>query len=189
MRKESTRLCTMDINVIIIMNSKLISDAYKIVICFGQLIHHVAGNASLLNAVGAERSKKIIDCFKTLRSGRNDHILEKIFYFNFVPLYLIYNKSEFSFYLQPITTDDFLLEMKRLKHNKPPGHDLIGNKIVKPCPEIFAMNLAKIYNRGIENGKYTDDLKIAKVVALYTRNWSKLRKIQLWHGYGWLLAG
>ena len=69
----------------------------------------------------------------------------------------------------PITTDDILLEIKRLKHNKSPGHDLIGSKVVKLCPEIFAMNLAKIYSWGIENRKYPDDLKIAKVIALYKK--------------------
>ena len=57
----------------------------------------------------------------------------------------------------------------RRKHNKSPGHDLIGSKVVKLCPEIFAMSLAKIYNWGIENGKYPDDLKIAKVIALYKK--------------------
>ena len=72
-------------------------------------------------------------------------------------------------YLQLITTDDILLEIKRLKHNKSPGHELIGSKIVKLCPEIFATNLAKIYNWGIENGKYPDDLKISKVIALYKK--------------------
>ena len=74
-----------------------------------------------------------------------------------------------SFYLQPITTDDILLEINRLKHNKSSGHDFIGSKFVKLCPEIFAMNLAKIYNWGIENGKYLDYLKIAKVIALYKK--------------------
>ena len=74
-----------------------------------------------------------------------------------------------SFYLQPITTDDILLEIKTLKHNKSPDHDLIGSKVVKLCPEIFAMNLAKIYNWGIKNGKYHEDLKIAKVIVLYKK--------------------
>ena len=74
-----------------------------------------------------------------------------------------------SIYLQPITIDDILLEIKRLKHNKSPGHDFIGSNVVKLCPEIFAMNLAKIYNWGIENGKYPDDLGIAKVIALYKK--------------------
>ena len=73
-----------------------------------------------------------------------------------------------SFYFPPINTDDILLEIKRLKHNKFPGNNFIGSKVVKLCPEIFAMNLAKIYSGGIENGKYPD-LKIAKVIALYKK--------------------
>ena len=73
------------------------------------------------------------------------------------------------FYLEPITSNDMIYEIKRLKHNKSPGHDLIGSKVIKLCPEIFATNLSKIYNWGIENGKYPDDLKIAKVIALYKK--------------------
>ena len=71
------------------------------------------------------------------------------------------------FYLQTITTDDILLEIKRLKHNKSPYQYFTESKVVKLCPEIFAMNLAKIYNWGIENRNYPDDLKIAKLIALY----------------------
>ena len=58
-----------------------------------------------------------------------------------------------SFYLEPITADDILIEIKRLKHNTSPGHDLIGSKVIQLCPDIFATNLSKIYNWGIENGK------------------------------------
>ena len=74
-----------------------------------------------------------------------------------------------SFYLEPITADDILLEIKRLKQNKSPGHDLILSKIIKLCPEIFASNLSKIYNWGIENGTYPEELKITKVIALYKK--------------------
>ena len=74
-----------------------------------------------------------------------------------------------SFYLEPITADDILLEIKRLKQNKSPGHDLIGSKVIKLCPEIFASNLSKIYNWGIENGTYPEELKIAKVIVLYKK--------------------
>ena len=56
-----------------------------------------------------------------------------------------------------------------MKPNKSPGHDLIGSKVIKLCPGIFAYNLAKIYNWSIENGIYPDDLKIAKVIALYEK--------------------
>ena len=74
-----------------------------------------------------------------------------------------------SFYLEPINADDILIEIKRLKHNKSPGHDLIGSKVIQLCPDIFATNLSNIYNWGIENGKYPDELKIARVIALYKK--------------------
>ena len=74
-----------------------------------------------------------------------------------------------SFNLEPITSNDIIYEIKRLKHNKSPGHDLIVSKVIKLCPELFATNLSKIYNWGIENGKYPADLKIAKVIALYKK--------------------
>ena len=85
-------------------------------------------------------------------------------YMDFMPQRIIN-----SFYLEPITADDILLEIKRLKQNKSPGHDLIGSKVIKLCPEIFASNLSKIYNWGIQNGTYPEELKIAKVIALYKK--------------------
>ena len=36
-----------------------------------------------------------------------------------------------TFYLASITADDILLEIKRLKQNKSPGHDLFGSKVKK----------------------------------------------------------
>ena len=74
-----------------------------------------------------------------------------------------------SFYLEPITTSDIICEIKKLKHNKSPGHELIGSKVIKLCPEIFATNLSKIYNWGIGNGKYPNDFNIPKVIALYKK--------------------
>ena len=74
-----------------------------------------------------------------------------------------------SSYLEPITADDILLEIKRLTQNKSPIHDLIASKFIKLCPEIFASNLPKMYNWGIENGTYPEELKIAEVIALYKK--------------------
>ena len=54
-----------------------------------------------------------------------------------------------SFYLEYVTADDILLEIKRLDQNKSPRYDLIESKL---CPEIFAPYLSKIYNLGMENG-------------------------------------
>ena len=50
---------------------------------------------------------------------------------------------------------------------------MIGIKIIKLCPQIFAnileKNLEKICNRAIEKGMYPDDMKIAKVIALFKK--------------------
>ena len=62
------------------------------------------------------------------------------------------------------------MEIKNLKPNKAPGHDMIGTKVIKLCPEIFANSLEKIYNRAIEMGLYPDDMKIAKVITLFKKD-------------------
>ena len=89
-----------------------------------------------------------------------------------------------SFYLELVTSEDIMLEIKRTKPSKSPGHDLIGSKVIKLCPRIFAYNLAKIYNWSIENGIYPDDLKIAKVLTLYKKGVkhdpNNYRPISLW---------
>ena len=69
-----------------------------------------------------------------------------------------------SFYLKPVTSEDIMLEIKRIKPNQSSG-----GKAIKSCPGIFAYNMAKIYNWSIENGIYPDDLKIAKVITLYKK--------------------
>ena len=62
-----------------------------------------------------------------------------------------------------------MLGIKRIKPNKSLGHELIGIKVIKLCPRIFAYKLAKIYNWSLENGIYPDDLEIAKVMTLYQK--------------------
>ena len=89
-----------------------------------------------------------------------------------IPGYNVYRdfirqRINYSFYLEPIASDGTMLEIKKLQHNKSPGHDIIGSKIIKLCPEMFTTNIYKIYNRGIDNEKYPDGLEIAKIIALY----------------------
>ena len=73
------------------------------------------------------------------------------------------------FFLTPISQEDILLEIKNLKQNKAPGNDMIGTKIIKLCLEIYANIFQKIYNRANEIGIYPDDIKIAKVKALFKK--------------------
>ena len=66
-----------------------------------------------------------------IANSMNDHVcnigsrLKLEQYMDFLPQRIVN-----SFYLEPITVDDILLEIKRLKLNKSPGHDLIGSKVI-----------------------------------------------------------
>ena len=74
-----------------------------------------------------------------------------------------------SFYISDISIQDIVTEISRLNTNKAVGSDNIGAKIIRMCPEIFAYNLAKIFNRAIEKAEYPTQLKIARVIALYKK--------------------
>ena len=74
-----------------------------------------------------------------------------------------------SFYISDISIQDIVTEISRLNTNNAVGSDNIGAKIKMICPEIFAYNLAKIFNRAIEKAEYPTQLKIARVIALYKK--------------------
>lgn len=74
-----------------------------------------------------------------------------------------------SFVLSHASINDIIREIKLLDPKKSSGPDGIGPKIIKLCPDIFAENLLKIFNRSIDLGEYPSDMKIAKVIALYKK--------------------
>ena len=74
-----------------------------------------------------------------------------------------------SFYLRPINQNDVILEISKLNPKKASGPDEISCKLLQLCPEVFAVNLTKIYNQSIEKGEYPKEMKIAKVIALYKK--------------------
>ena len=73
------------------------------------------------------------------------------------------------FFSQPITAHEIKLEILELNPRKYPGDENIGAKIIQICPDVFAENLAKIYNNSITIGDYPDQMKIAKVIALFKK--------------------
>ena len=72
-----------------------------------------------------------------------------------------------NFFLQTIPAHEIKLEILKLNPRKSPGDDNIGVKIIQICPDVFAENLAKIYNNYITRGDYPDQMKIAMVIALF----------------------
>jgi hypothetical protein len=74
-----------------------------------------------------------------------------------------------SFYLEPVSIDDILTEIKKLNPRKACGPDSISGKLIQLCPQIFAIILCKIFNKSIEEGEYPTEMKIAKVIALHKK--------------------
>ena len=79
------------------------------------------------------------------------------------------NKVNETFFITPIINFENIEEIKKLKKNKAPGPDEIGNKLLSLSPETFSHPLTMIFNKAIEEGKYPDDLKTGKVIAIYKK--------------------
>ena len=71
-----------------------------------------------------------------------------------------------SFSLSHIIAEEIMVEIHKLNPQKAAGHDSIGPRILKLCPEIFALNLEIIFNKYIDEGVYPSEMKIARVIAL-----------------------
>ena len=78
-------------------------------------------------------------------------------------------RNERSFFITPVTAEEILKEIKQLNPRKATGSDGIGGKILQLCPDIFAVNLEKIYNQSIQRAEYPSDMKLAKVLALFKK--------------------
>ena len=83
-------------------------------------------------------------------------------YIKYIPLAVVN-----SFFLTPLCEEDVTREIKNMNPRKATGHDGISIKILQLCPDMFASNLTKIYNKSLETGEYPSALKVAKVTALF----------------------
>ena len=85
--------------------------------------------------------------------------------------YLTYLPDEImqNLFLQPITASQVKYEILKLNSKKSPGDVNIGAKIIPLCPDVFSQNLSKIYNNSISKGEYPQQMKIARVIALYKK--------------------
>ena len=84
-----------------------------------------------------------------------------------------------TFFLTPVHSDELIEEIKSLNPKKSSGPDNISTKIINLCPNIFAENLTKIFNRAIEKCEYPVQMKMAKVIALYKKGKRYQATVQL----------
>ena len=75
-----------------------------------------------------------------------------------------------SVFLDPVTDDEVLNEVKQFDANKSSGHDDISRKVVKAISCYIVKPLTHIFNLSFLTGKIPDALKIALVTPVYKAN-------------------
>ena len=78
-------------------------------------------------------------------------------------------RNKESFYLYPVSIEETVKEISKLKSNKAGGDDGIKPKLLKECKDILAKPIAHIINTSFKNGRVPTKLKIAKVIPIYKK--------------------
>ena len=87
--------------------------------------------------------------------------LEKIFFD-----YLL-NPTQEILFMKPILADEIVKIISKFYQNNSPGHDSIGNFIVKNVAHIISGPLADIFNLSLSTGSVPEQLKVLRLF-LYT---------------------
>ena len=79
------------------------------------------------------------------------------------------NPTQKTLFIKPIVADEVVKIISKLNQNKNPGHDGIGNLIVKKVASIISKPLTDIFNLSLSmsGGSVPEQLKLAKVLRLY----------------------
>ena len=79
--------------------------------------------------------------------------------------------------MKPILADKIVKIISKFNQNKSPGHDDIGNFIVKNVAHIISGPLADIFNLSLSTGSIPEQLKVAKVIPIYKKKMLKFSQI------------
>ena len=71
--------------------------------------------------------------------------------------------------MKPIVADEVVKIIGKLNQNKSPGHDGIGNLIVKNVASVISKPLTDIFNLSLSTGMVPEQLKLAKVIPIYKK--------------------
>ena len=86
----------------------------------------------------------------------------------FVPLKDSIQKTVFS---SPVIDDEIIKIITKFDQTKSPGHDNIGNNIIKRIAKEISKPLAIVFNLSITTGKVPNQLKCAiKVIPIYKKD-------------------
>ena len=71
--------------------------------------------------------------------------------------------------MKPVLADEIVKIISKFNQNKSPGHDGIGNFIVKNVAHIISGPLADIFNLSLSTGSVAEHLKVAKVIPIFKK--------------------
>ena len=134
---------------------------------------NVASNISCLSHDGlkVEDSKKMANIFNDVFINTAHNINMKIPKTRKSPLdYLVSSKTNYSFFISPVTTEDIKIIISSLKNGKAVGPYSIPVYLLKLISEYIAIPLCDIINDSFVNGIFPDWMKLAKVIPLYKKN-------------------
>ncbi len=80
------------------------------------------------------------------------------------------NSRSSSMYLKPIVEMDIIKIIEKFNPNKSPGHDNIGNFILKKVGSEVAKPLTMIFNLSLSTGIVPEKLKTAKVIPIFKKD-------------------
>ena len=73
-------------------------------------------------------------------------------------------------FFKPVVPNEIIKIIGKFNQNKSPGHDQIGNMIVKRVASEIAKPLSIIFNLSLTVGEVPSQLKIAKVIPIYKKD-------------------
>ena len=76
---------------------------------------------------------------------------------------------EKSVFLSPVIDDEIIKIITKFDQMKSPGHDNIGNNIIKRIAKEISKPLAIVFNLSITTGKVPNHLKSAMVIPIYKK--------------------
>lgn len=80
------------------------------------------------------------------------------------------NKANASLFLRKTTPEEVCEVIGNLKVNSAPGYDGIRTSHIKKIKHIIAPVISSLINEHIQNGTYPDELKVARITAIYKGN-------------------
>ncbi len=125
----------------------------------------------ILNDIAISEPKEIANEFNNFFANIGANLSSKIVLDDGCPLFTDYlrNPTESRFKLNPITEDDTLSIITKLKSKNSSGNDELSNKLLKTIKNEISMPLTIIINQSLSTGIFPDALKLAKVKPIYKK--------------------